>query len=364
MANSKNFGIKDIARAAGVSVGTVDRVLHNRGKVSEIALKKVNEVLQKNEYRPNLIARTLGSNKNYKIVVLQPEPADDPYWSLVNQGIEQSMKEWIHYGVTISCCYFSLHRKSSFESVAVKALKLKPDAILLAPILYVETISFFQVLKEKQIPFALFNTNITETDALSFIGQDLYSSGRLAGELICLGQTGAGRFGVLHVDEDLNDSIHLVQKEKGFRDFIAGFYPFRHTVESLNRTSSTDSSFRKKLIQLLSQPDLKGIFVSSSRGTETAASILKSQDKGNIRLVGYDLLKKNIAYLKEGVIDFLIHQNPQQQAVEGINCLANHLIFKRVAKRVNLFPLEVITSQNLESYIQDQAEYTFTNSVI
>jgi len=70
----KNMRIKDIAKAAGVSVGTVDRVLHNRGKVSEDALKKVMEVLNKNEYKPNLIARMLGSNRSYRIVVLLPNP--------------------------------------------------------------------------------------------------------------------------------------------------------------------------------------------------------------------------------------------------------------------------------------------------
>jgi len=58
--NTKNIRIKDIAQLAGVSVGTVDRVLHNRGRVSEEALKKVLSVLDQIEYKPNLIARTLG----------------------------------------------------------------------------------------------------------------------------------------------------------------------------------------------------------------------------------------------------------------------------------------------------------------
>ena len=68
----KNIRIKDIAKLAGVSVGTVDRVLHNRGKVSEYALKKVTEVMNQIDYKPNLIARTLGSNKNYRIAALIP----------------------------------------------------------------------------------------------------------------------------------------------------------------------------------------------------------------------------------------------------------------------------------------------------
>ncbi len=63
MALGKNIRIKDIARLAGVSAGTVDRVLHNRGRVSEEALQKITEVMKQIDYKPNLIARTLGSNK-------------------------------------------------------------------------------------------------------------------------------------------------------------------------------------------------------------------------------------------------------------------------------------------------------------
>ena len=46
MALGKNIRIKDIARLAGVSAGTVDRVLHNRGRVSEEALQKITAVME------------------------------------------------------------------------------------------------------------------------------------------------------------------------------------------------------------------------------------------------------------------------------------------------------------------------------
>jgi LacI family transcriptional regulator len=353
----KAIRIKDIAKAAGVSVGTVDRVLHNRGKVSDRAKKKVDAALQKNEYRPNLIARTLGSNKAYKIVALIPSHEQDPYWDLVYKGILRSKHEWSHYGVNISIYGFDIERKSSFEEVWQKLLRSKPDGILMAPIFYNETLPFFEIIRKKKIPFVLFNTNINESNAISFIGQDLYQSGRVAAELLSVGQDEPGAFGVLHVDDDLEDSVHLLQKEKGFRDYLDEFYSSQSVIESLNRTSSSDFSFKKKLATLLNKPDLKGIFVSSSKGTETAASFLKSHGKNGIRLIGYDLLEKNIEYLKTGIIDFLIHQKPEQQAFEGVSCLANHLIFKKDIKPINLFPLEVITRQNLASYLVDQVEY-------
>ena len=59
----KNYTIKDIAELAGVSKGTVDRVIHKRGKVSSKALEQVNKVLDQIEYKPNPIAKSLKNNK-------------------------------------------------------------------------------------------------------------------------------------------------------------------------------------------------------------------------------------------------------------------------------------------------------------
>jgi hypothetical protein len=142
--------IKDIAKAAGVSAGTVDRVLHNRGKVSEKALKRVNAALKKNEYRPNLIARTLSSSRSYKIAALVPNHEMDPYWEMAYRGIIQSKREWSHYGVHISTYGFDLNLKSSFEEVSAKVIRAKPDGILMAPIFYNETLPFFEVANRKK----------------------------------------------------------------------------------------------------------------------------------------------------------------------------------------------------------------------
>ena len=60
--------IKDIARLADVSVGTVDRVLHGRTGVSEASRKRVEEILKQLDYQPNMYASALASNKKYLFV--------------------------------------------------------------------------------------------------------------------------------------------------------------------------------------------------------------------------------------------------------------------------------------------------------
>ncbi|HTE33803.1 MAG TPA: substrate-binding domain-containing protein [Chryseolinea sp.] len=346
----KNIRIKDIAKLAGVSVGTVDRVLHNRGRVSDFALKKVTEVMNQIDYKPNLIARTLGSNKNYRIAALIPDPTLDPYWAQSNLGIIQAQTEWAQYGVLVDTFAFDLYNKESFHRLAREVVEQQPDGIVIAPIFYHESIPAFELFQQHQIPYVLFNTNIHEAKPLGFIGQNLHQSGRVGAQLMILGQQGAGTFAVLHIDEDVQDSVHLLEKEKGFRGYFEEKAKSRYKIIDFNMNPQKPT-FDNEMEKLMGMESLKGIFVSTSKGTAVAASFLEKHGKNEIRLIGYDILSENLRYLRSGTIDFLINQNPKRQALLGISHLVNHLMFKKSAPTTDLFPLEIITQQNVDSYL-------------
>lgn len=346
----KNIRIKDIAKLAGVSVGTVDRVLHNRGKVSEYALKKVTDVMNQIDYKPNLIARTLGSNKSYRISALIPDPTVDPYWAQSNLGILQAEMEWAQYGVTVDTRPFDLYDKDSFLKLSREVADDRPDGIVIAPIFYHESLPAFELFQSHQIPYVLFNTNIHEAKPLAFIGQDLYQSGRLGAQLMMFGQSQSGTFAVLHIDEDVQDSVHLLEKEQGFKDYFNEKAGGRVKIVEFSM-NPRKPSFESEIGDLLSLESLQGVFVSTSRGTAVAASYLEKHGKNSIRMIGYDMLVENLKYLKAGIIDFIINQNPKRQALLGVSHLVNHLMFKKSTPGTELFPLEIITQQNVESYL-------------
>ncbi len=96
--------IKDIARLAGVSIGTIDRVLHNRGEVAEKTRQKVLSILKETNYSPNLMAQALKSKKRFHLVSLLPEPEpDNPFWLKHPIGIDKSSGRVI----SIPCLYES-----------------------------------------------------------------------------------------------------------------------------------------------------------------------------------------------------------------------------------------------------------------
>lgn len=349
--NRKNIRIKDIATLAGVSKGTVDRVLHKRGRVSADAEQKVLKVLEEIDYKPNLIARTLSASKHHRIAALLPNPVSDAYWAQTANGIRQAETEWSYYNITIELFLFDQYSKTSFREKAEQLRATKPDGIIAAPIFYDEALAFFNHLGNEAVPCVLFNTNIPEVKPLSFIGQDYFHSGKVGAELMYLGQHEGGKFAVLHLDEDLQSSLHLLEKEKGFRAFFEDKRTPHFEIEEFSLRPN-EPGFEERLKSLLLDPDLRGIFVSTSKGTSVVASYLENTQKKSLRLVGYDIIDDNLKYLRRGTIDFLINQNPKRQAFLAIRHLANHLVFKKTAPELDLFPLEVITQQNVDSYLK------------
>ena len=86
--------IKDIAKMADVSVGTVDRVIHGRSGVSESSRKRVEEILKQLDYQPNMYASALASNKKYAFACLLPQHEKGEYWTDVETGIHNAVETY------------------------------------------------------------------------------------------------------------------------------------------------------------------------------------------------------------------------------------------------------------------------------
>ena len=107
--------IKDIAELAEVSPGTVDRVIHNRGRVSDEAREKVLKSMKALNYEPNVLARALVTTGKYRIAALIPDPANDEYWEAPNKGVDQAEAQMRQYGVIVDKYLFNQNDPDSFK---------------------------------------------------------------------------------------------------------------------------------------------------------------------------------------------------------------------------------------------------------
>ncbi|UEG54979.1 substrate-binding domain-containing protein [Mucilaginibacter daejeonensis] len=349
-----NIRIKDIALKANVSTGTVDRVLHNRGNVNEKVKEKVLKIISEMKYEPNYIARALGSNKTYHLAALIPDHSFDSYWLAPKSGIEKAEKDLGKFGIQVHQYQFDPFDAKSFVKAAKEVTAANPDGILLSPIFYREVLPFFEAWRNENIPFVLFNTQIAEFDPLSYIGQDSYQSGYLAGKLIHYGAKQPSSVLIVHIDEEISNAAHLLKKEQGLRNFflhndLADRYPI--VKAELNRADI--NSFRQKLNEVFeSEPNIRSVFVTTSKAHEIAKH-LEQRHLPDVNIVGYDLLPQNLYYLNKGTISFLINQNPRGQGYWGINQLVEHLVFKKEVAPVKFLPLDIITKENLNYYLDE-----------
>lgn len=111
--------IHDIARAARISIGTVDRVLHNRGRVAKATRARVMAIVRRLGYTPNIYARHLSLGRSFTFGVLIPELRQDGrYWVLPARGIKRAEEELRPYKVHIRVFHFDRYSVQSFCAAA------------------------------------------------------------------------------------------------------------------------------------------------------------------------------------------------------------------------------------------------------
>lgn len=353
--------IKDIAIKADVSTGTVDRVIHNRGRVAEDVKERVLKIIKELNYEPNLMARMLGSKKQYYFAALFPDDSYDVFWLAPKLGIEKAEQDLKQYGVIVEQFVFNPYDVEDYQKKAAELTAKKPDGILLSPIYYKETLPFFEKWSKAKIPFVLFNTQIADFDPLSYIGQDSYQSGLLAGKLVHYGQPEPCSILIAHIDEKIINAQHLVKKEEGFRNYFAqNNLERKYNILRVELKRSNLADFIKSLDDLIANTiDLKHIFVTTSQAYDIA-KYLEQKGITHIKLIGYDLIPSNLHYLNNGAISFLINQNPKGQGYWGIYQLADRLVFKKDVAIIKYLPLDVVTKENL-SYFVDEKDQVFVN---
>lgn len=343
---NKKCTIKDIAQLAGVSKGTVDRVLHKRGKVSPKALEKVNEVLSEIDYKPNLIARNLKSNKTQHICVVVPDPNIDPYWLPCIKGINNAINEFKAYNLLIETFYFNPESTKSFLSINKTILDLSPDAVLLAPLFHKETLNVLKEYNASDIIVNIFNNQVQSPFIKSFVGQNLFRSGRVAAKLLDFFLNN-GQIAIIHIDETYKNAIHMQEKERGFRNYFNEKENLDYKITTL---SLKNPNIEINLSIFLNEnPNLSGIFITTSKAYQIA-KIIKDFKQSKIRIIGYDLIDKNVAFLNDGTIDFLIHQNPKRQTYLGITSIIEYFLFDKEIPNTILLPIDIINSENADFY--------------
>ncbi len=280
--------------------------------------------------------------------LLPKPPSAEGYWNKPFIGVKRRITELVQYGVQIQPFTFNQFNSQSFVIECNKILAIEPDGVVLAPFFKKESLNFIAQLNEHKIPFVFIDSEIKDAGQLSYIGQNSYQSGLVSGKLLDL-ILAEGNILILHFAKEMDNQNHLVQREKGFYDWYKNNKVDKHQLYTIEVTNTESETWMNTVSEKIKEKNIKGIFVTNSKVFNVARLIEKFGFKG-IQVIGHDLLKENIEFLKKDIVQFLICQRPEEQGYNAINKLFRSVVQKRIIATENYSSIDIITKENVDYY--------------
>lgn len=344
------IGIKQIAKLAEVSIGTVDRVLHNRGGVSKITEQKILDVIRKTGYRKNTVASRLrlGTHKKVRIACLVPEAVSHwKYWQFPKKGMDRAAAELYDHGIELSYFYFS--EPSAFLERSKVILDKGFEGIVTVPFFTAESNALLRGAQVNQVPVVFLDTEVSLDFPGWFICQHAHRAGEVAGRLL-QGLVGLGGiYLVLNIINAKGLHENNRQRENGFRKFLK-----RHDkkeiaeVVTINYPLDQPLETMPGMERLLLDKRRKGVFVTNSRAY-MLPPVFRHYGVTGIPVVGFDLNEENLECLRREEISFLINQKPEYQGYHAVRGLFKFLTEKDASGLHVDIPVEIVVRENLHS---------------
>lgn len=316
--------LQQIAEAAGVSRGTVDRALKDRGRVRPEVAEKIKQIAKEMGYQPSLAGRALVlAKRNLKIGIIM-QSAQTPFMVQVYEGMKAAKQEVESLGGTVEIFRVDGVDAGRVMEIMQDLKDQEYSGIALSPsedTMLKKMINQFS--EEYNIPIITFNSDIEDTKRICFVGQNTIQSGRTAAGLMGEITGGEGEVAVIsgHISNPaLNNRI------RGFQSEIMESFPDIQLVGT--KYSYDDEWVAAKIVEeLLEQyPELKGIYVTGTAVKGVCEALVKQRKEREIKVIGNDFLDENKKWVERGAINFLIGQDSYIQGYEPVMMLF-HLLF-------------------------------------
>ena len=317
--------IKMIAEQAGVSIGTVDRVLHDRPYVKAEVRERVLRVMEELDYRPNQMASALAtSGTARRMAVVQPEW--DPYvGEAMDQGVARFREARRDYNVTVDIHNYAQGDTETCLKQMDQVVENGAQGIALCASDCGAVRAKLEDLKARRVPVVTFNSDIPGGARLCYVGEDAHRAGRIAGEI-------AAKF--LRPGEPLL----LVYAGPAYAGHKARADGFLERLGELGfrredcRIAATHNDYGETLeavtAALEAEPDLRYVYMANLSVPACVEAIRRCGRTGRVHVLSHDSGPEIRQFLKEGLVDFTIDQNLVYQSYQSLD-----LLFRAVAER-------------------------------
>lgn len=337
--------IKEIAKQAGVSIGTVDRVLHDRGTVNPDTKARVLQVIKDLHYKPNHVAQGLAvRKKNLKLCFLIPDMERHPFFRDVYLAAKEKAKELAYYGVEV------IFLKLPFDPVQAEEKARAMDMSSLDGLVTVGMRTSAVMLcvdkaAEAGLPVVLYNGLIEGVDHLACVGCDYRCAGRLAAGLCALAGGEDSRVCIYSegaVGVDSHDG-----RLQGFREECAARYPRMKVLDVRQIEKDPIDNYLSAKEMLTRHPDVNMVYIINPGDYSICKAISRADEDHRIKIITNDLVDEQKEMIQQGIISATVCQEPDKQGALSLDILFRYLAYGVVPKQKMYFTnLSIHIAQN------------------
>lgn len=338
MAPEQRSRMKDVARIAGVSLGTVDRVLHHRGRVARETAQRVREAAATLRFSPNEAASRLSRAQVHVVAAVLPlVEQDGGYWRQVVRGIERGQSELASHYLDVEYLHYDRFDAGSLERLIPRLIHQEPAGIILAPTIPEPSRNLMARVPDHAV--VLIDGDLPGTAPLTVIAQDSLESGVLAAKLLDLA---APRRRFLSITVGPDDH-HLRVRRQGFVQYFA--HRGNEPPERLDHHQILTESHWDELVHLFeSSHPPEGIFITNAAAHQVVDHLPQGYHP---RIAGYDLIPENIRCLQDGSIMAVVNQQPENQGYQALYAIhRQRILHEPPADRIRI-PIDLIVRENL-----------------
>lgn len=344
--------VYDVARLAGVSRGTVDRVMNRRGRVSDESRMKVEEAVRELGYEPNASASLLASRRTYRIAVLIPMPGEADYWRRIDDGFsEGELQTGRFLNIELLRYYYDQTDSSSFESEAAKLLEAGIDGAILTDVFQLATRNLAAELHSRHIPYAFVDTKDESLPYVLHYGVNPVKSGELAAYLLGLAAGEPKEIALIGIrrDPSLLADPNRARRE-GFIGYVGEHFPGCKLYPVFLDISSPPDIFRQMTDFVNTNPSVRNFAVLCSRTYLLREWLAANPDPERV-VIGFDDLDANMEALRDGLVTFLVTRHISHQSRDILSTFATYLAGGVLPEDRNVFVhMDILSKMNIDDY--------------
>lgn len=334
--------LKQIAQISGVSRGTVDRALHNRGRVNPAVAAEIRRIADELGYHPNRLGQALAHTRHDLKIGVIVQSIETPTMQVVARGAEKAASELRALGVEVLIrrlesmkCEEQLRCIDELLEAGVRGLAMAPvnDPLLIARI---------DRLAERGIPCITFNSDLPGSARLCFVGMDNARSGQTAAGLVRMMLPDGGK--VLPVTAHLTNQSHKL-RYTSFAEEMARVAPGVQLLPLQCCFDRDDFAYEIMLHTLEEHPDLRAVYVAANGQHGVCQALAQAGRAGSVRVIAFDLSPINRADLEKDRLSVVLDQNAFAQGYQPPLLLHDLLLLDRAPESEYLYTDIVIKTK-------------------